>query len=135
VVPKSAGFSIPDAKPWALPGYKRCPPTMVETRWSSLGRSFGDTPTRKGLDPNRRLYQAGVGTVQPRHKQTPYMKSCVVVCVNKESVSVQKREMLSLFCSRCRPSHEFLPSVIPSVCERLRWLMQFPRLRQQPPIG
>ena len=36
------------------------------TQWSSLGRSFGATPTHKGMDPDGCLYQTGVGTVHPQ---------------------------------------------------------------------
>ena len=36
------------------------------TRWSSLGRLYGATPTPKGMDPNGRLYQTGVGTIHPQ---------------------------------------------------------------------
>ena len=36
------------------------------TRWSSLGRSFGATPTHEGMDPEGRLYQTGIGTIHPQ---------------------------------------------------------------------
>ena len=70
VVPKMQGLESPDAKPWALPGDKM-PPTDHggHTVVISLGRSFGATPTREGLDPNGRLYHVGVGSVQFGHRK------------------------------------------------------------------
>jgi hypothetical protein len=50
------------------------------TRWSSLGRSFDATPTHEGMDPDGRLYQAGVGTIHPRPQTNAldwYVNGCV----------------------------------------------------------
>jgi len=50
------------------------------TRWSSLGRSFDATSTHEGMDPDGRLYPAGVGTIYPRPQTNAldwYVKSCV----------------------------------------------------------
>ena len=51
------------------------------TRWSSLGRLYGATPTPKGIDPNGRLYQTGVGTIHPR-QQTNALNQYINGCSN-----------------------------------------------------
>jgi hypothetical protein len=66
VVPKSAGFSIPRFKTLGPPWGQMSPTNHGGTRWSSLGVSFGATLTHKGMDPDGRLNQMGVGTIHPR---------------------------------------------------------------------
>jgi hypothetical protein len=80
VVPKSAGFSIPRFKTLGPPWGQMSPTDHGGTQWSSLGRSFGATPTHEGMDPDGRLYQAGVGTIHPRPQTNAldwYVKGCV----------------------------------------------------------
>ena len=50
------------------------------TRWSSLGRSFDATSTHEGMDPDRRLYQTGIGTIHPQPQTNAldwYANGCV----------------------------------------------------------
>ncbi len=58
----SQGYSISDAKPWSLPGDKNCCPSTVATQSPpviSIGRWFGATSTREGMNLDRqRLYQS-----------------------------------------------------------------------------
>jgi hypothetical protein len=57
------------------------------TGWSSLERLFDATPTREGMDPDRRLYQTGVGTILPRPQTTTTLDWYVNGCVKNHDVA------------------------------------------------